>query len=261
MENQVHPSAIISENNVLFGNDIIIGPHVIIEENVTIGDGTIIKANAYIGRDTTLGKNVKIFQGAVVGEAPQDLKYANEDTTTHVGDNTVIREYVTVHRGTTDRRKTVIGKNCLIMAYAHIAHDCIVGDQVIIANSCNLGGHVVIGSHVIIGGMVGIHQFCHIGDHAFVAGGFRISQDIPPYIRASKYPLAFNGLNAVGLRRRGMSTETIRDIKRAYKLIYRSTYNVREAVEILKQKDKNSPEVLNIIQFIQSSPRGIIRGK
>ncbi len=260
MSQHIHPTAIISPDNVKLGKDVIIGPYAIIDENVSIGDGSIIKAHALVGARTTLGKNCRLFNGAVVGEIPQDLKYADEATETILGDNVTVREYCTIHRGTTDRWKTVIGSNVLIMAYCHIGHDCSIGDNVIIANSCNMGGHVEVGDFAIIGGAVPIHQFVKIGRHAFIAGGFRITKDVPPFIRASNLPITYNGLNSVGLHRRGFSNGLINEIKRAYTKIYRSTMNVSQAVRDIQETMAITPEIQEILTFIEHSSRGIIRG-
>lgn len=260
MKSRIHPTAIISPDNVSIGKNVTIGPYAIIEENVTIGDGCIIKAHVLVGARTTLGKNCRLFNGAVVGEIPQDLKYADEETETILGDSVVVREYCTIHRGTTDRLKTTIGNNVLIMAYCHIGHDCSIGDNVIIANSCNMGGHVEVGDFVIIGGAVPIHQFVKIGKHAFIAGGFRITKDVPPYIRASSIPLTYNGLNSVGLHRRGFPSETISQIKQVYTRIYRSHLNVSHAVKDIKENMVISREVQDVLDFIAESSRGIIRG-
>ena len=260
METRIHPTAIVSSDNVSIGKNVSIGPYAIIEENVTIGDGCIIKPHAYVGARTTLGKNCRLFNGAVVGEIPQDLKYADEDTETILGDNVTVREYCTIHRGTTDKWKTVIGSNVLIMAYTHIGHDCKIGDNVIIANSCNMGGHVEIGDFAIVGGAVPIHQFVKIGKHSFIAGGFRVTKDVPPFIRASNLPMTYNGLNSVGLHRRGFSVESINHIKHAYTHIYRSTMHVSQAVEHIKTNMEITQEIQDILDFIAASTRGIIRG-
>jgi len=257
---RIHATAIISPDNVKIGKNVSIGPYAIIEENVTIGDGCIIKAHALIGARTTIGKDCRLFNGAVVGEIPQDLKYADENTETILGDNVTVREYCTIHRGTTDRWKTTIGNNVLIMAYCHIGHDCEIGDNVIIANSCNMGGHVEVGDFAIIGGAVPIHQFVKIGRHAFIAGGFRITKDVPPFIRASSMPLTYNGLNSVGLHRRGFPSETISQIKQVYTKIYRNHLNVSQAVKEIKDNMKITPEVKEVLDFVQESSRGIIRG-
>jgi len=260
MSQHIHPTAIISPDNVHIGQDVVIGPYTIVEENVTIGDGCILKAHVLVGARTTLGKNCRLFNGAVVGEIPQDLKYADEETKTILGDNVTVREYCTIHRGTTDKWETVIGSNVLIMAYCHIGHDCSVGNNVIIANSCNMGGHVEVGDFAIIGGAVPIHQFVKIGKHAFIAGGFRITKDVPPYIRASNIPLTYNGLNSVGLHRRGFSSDLIGQIKQAYGRIYRSHLNVSQAVQDITESMVIVPEIQDILTFIEDSTRGIIRG-
>jgi len=260
MATLIHPTAIVSEDNVKIGRNVVIGPYAIVEENVTIGDGVTLKAHSHLGARTTIGKNCRIFQGAVVGEVSQDLKYADEETETIIGDNTTIREYVTVHRGTTDKWKTVVGSNVLLLAYSHVAHDCCIGDNVIISNTCQIGGHVRIDDYVIVGGAVPIHQFCKIGAHAFVGGGFRVTKDVPPFIRAAKAPLAFNGLNSIGLHRRGFSNETINHIKKAYSLIYRSNMHVSHAIRYIQENLEITPEIHQIITFIETSRRGIIRG-
>ncbi len=260
MATRIHPTAIVSEDNVQLGENVLIGPYAVVEEDVVIGDNVSLRAHSYVGSHTTIGKNCKIFQGAVVGEIPQDLKYAEEETTTIIGENTTIREYCTIHRGTTDKWKTVVGSNVLIMAYAHVAHDCEISDNVIIANACQIGGHVEVGEFAGIGGAVPVHQFCKIGSNAYVAGGFRVTKDVPPYIRAANTPLTYNGLNSVGLHRRGFSAETINTIKRAYTMIYRSKLHVSHAVRYIKENMEMTPEVHKILAFIERSERGIIRG-
>lgn len=260
MATRIHPTAVVSEDNVSIGENVVIGPYAIIEENVVIGDGVTLKAHSHVGARTTLGRNCRVFQGAIIGEVSQDLKYADEETETIIGDNTTVREYVTVHRGTTDRWKTVVGSNVLLLAYCHIAHDCIIGDNVIISNACQVGGHVEISDYVVLGGAVPVHQFCRIGAHAMVGGGFRVTKDVPPYIRAAKAPLAFSGLNSIGLHRRGFPAETIAVIKRVYTMIYRSKLNVSHAVRYIKENMDMTPEVRKIIAFVESSQRGIIRG-
>lgn len=260
MATRIHPTAIVSQDNVEIGDNVVIGPYAIVEENVVIGEGVTLKAHTHVGARTTIGKNCHVFQGAVIGEISQDLKYSDEETETIIGDNTTIREYVTVHRGTTDRWRTVVGSNVLLLAYSHVAHDCIIGDNVIISNACQLGGHVNIDDYVIIGGAVPVHQFCHIGAHAMVGGGFRVTKDVPPYIRAAKAPLAFTGLNSIGLHRRGFSAETINTIKQAYMLIYRSKLHVSHAIRYIHENMELTPEVRKIINFVETSKRGIIRG-
>ncbi len=254
---EIHNTAIISEYAEI-GKDVKIGPFTIVEDNVKIGDGTHINAHVLIGKNTTVGKDCRIFHSAVVGEIPQDLKFAGEETFTIIGDRTVIREFVTIHRGTDDKWKTVIGSDCLLMAYVHVAHDVEVGNNVILANGATLAGHVTVDDFAIIGGLVGIHQFTKIGCHVMIGGGFRISKDVPPYVRAGGEPLRFSGLNAVGLKRRGFTRNSIKELKDAYNLIFNSNLNVSEAVRELQAKE-NCDEVKKILEFISKSERGIIR--
>ena len=254
---EIHNTAIISEYAEI-GKDVKIGPFAIVEDNVKIGDGTHINAHVLIGKNTTVGKDCRIFHSAVVGEIPQDLKFAGEETFTIIGDRTVIREFVTIHRGTDDKWKTVIGSDCLLMAYVHVAHDVEVGNNVILANGATLAGHVTVDDFAIIGGLVGIHQFTKIGCHVMIGGGFRISKDVPPYVRAGGEPLRFSGLNAVGLKRRGFTRNSIKELKDAYNLIFNSNLNVSEAVRELQAKE-NCDEVKKILEFISKSERGIIR--
>lgn len=258
MANLIHPTAIIAEKNVKIGDNVTIGPFSIVEENVEIGNGVTIASHALIGSGARIHDNVNVFIGAVVSGRPQDLKYNDEETTTIIGENTIIREYVTIHRGTDDKWKTVVGKNCLIMAYCHIAHDCTIGDSVILSNSCNMAGHVKIEDFVTVGGMVPIHQFVTIGRHSFIGGGFRVSKDVPPYIRASNSPLEYNGLNSVGLRRRGFTSQAISSIKEAYQLIYRSKLNVSQAISEIKEKLPRTAEVQIILDFVENCKRGLI---
>ena len=245
----VHPSAKIAKNVVIeplavqrFGKGTWIGP------NVTIMDGARI------------GKNCNIFPGCVISAVPQDLKFDGEDTTAVIGDNTIIRESVTINRGTSDRMKTKIGKNCLIMAYVHIAHDCIVGDNCIFSNNSTLAGHITIGSHVILAGFVAVHQFCTIGDHAFVAGGSLVRKDVPPFVKAARQPLSYVGINSVGLRRRGFTSDKITEIQTIYRLLFQKKYNTTQATEIIEAEMTASPERDEILNFIQNSQRGIMKG-
>ncbi|MBN2281525.1 MAG: acyl-ACP--UDP-N-acetylglucosamine O-acyltransferase [Candidatus Marinimicrobia bacterium] len=254
---QVHKTAIIGKN-VTLGEDVIIGPYTIIRDHAKIGDRTRIDAHVLIGEMTTLGSDCQIFHAAVVGETNQDLKYNHEPTETIIGDRTVVREFCTIHRGTDDRWKTVVGSNCLLMAYVHIAHDVIVGNNVIISNATNIAGHSTIEDHAIIGGLTGIHQFSKIGSHTMVGGGNRVIKDIPPYIVATGEPMRFAGLNIIGLRRRGFSNDTIKELKDAYKLIFNSEYNVSDAMAEIK-KTPHCQEVTNILDFIANSERGILR--
>ncbi|MBO8130350.1 MAG: acyl-ACP--UDP-N-acetylglucosamine O-acyltransferase [Candidatus Marinimicrobia bacterium] len=252
----IDKSAIVS-HCAKIGKNVGIGPYAYIMDNVEIGDGTQIGAHAVIASGVRIGKNCRIFHHAVIGEVPQDLKFEGEETVVEVGDNTTIREFVTINRGTKATGKTIVGSNCFLMAYVHVAHDCRVGDNSILANAVNLGGHVEMDDWVVIGGLVGVHQFVKIGKHSFIGGGFRVTKDVPPYVLAAGEPLRFEGLNVVGLRRRGFSSEQIKKIKDAYKVIYNTNLNVLDAVKKL-EKDP-SDEVKTIIEFIKSSSRGIIR--
>lgn len=251
--NFIHPGAKIGAN-------VTISPMAYIDDNVTIGDGTWIGPNATIFSHTTIGKDCKIFPGAVIGAIPQDLKYKGEDTTVEIGNNTTIRECVTVNRGTTDKMKTAIGSNCLLMAYVHIAHDCILGDNIIIANSVNLAGHVDIEDWVIIEGGTGIGQFVRIGAHAFISGMTGVRKNVPPFTKAAREPLQYVGVNSVGLRRRGYSNESITQIEDIYRTLYVKGLNVSNALAIIEQEAPASKEKEQIVNFIRNSKDGIMRG-
>ncbi len=256
MEN-ISDRAIINKSAKL-GKNVKVFPNAIIDEDVVIGDGTIINSNAIIRSGARIGKNCEIFPGAIISEINQDLKFNGMKTYTYIGDGTIIREYATVHRGTEDREKTVIGKNCLIMAYVHIAHDCILGDNVIISNTSQIAGHVTIEDYVTISGMVPVHQFVRIGKHSFIGGGYRVSKDIPPYILAAGEPLKYKGLNIVGLKRRGFNSDIIRELKEIYRVIYRSEYNKKDAIEYIENNFKLSSESKYVVDFIKNSNRGVL---
>jgi UDP-N-acetylglucosamine acyltransferase len=257
MKHTIHPSAVV-DPKAKIGKNVVIGPGTVVDGNVEIGDSTRIDSCARIASGARIGKGCRIFHGAVIGEIPQDLKFQGEDTLAVVGDRTQIREYVTVHRGTSERKKTEIGTDCLLMAYSHVAHDCLIKDHVILSNTVQIGGHVTIDERVYIGGMSGVHQFSHIGSHVFIGGGFRCVQDVPPYILAAGEPLKFTGLNVVGLRRHGFSNEIINQLKEAYRLIYRSEFNISQALEQIRSAFEPLPEILEVIRFIQKSKRGIV---
>jgi len=254
----IHPAAIVHKNAEL-ASDVKVGPFAIIEENVKIKSGADIRSSALIAEGTRIGKNVIVHHGAVIGTIPQDLKFGGEETLFEVGDNSEIREYSVLNRGTSNRGKSSVGENCFLMAYSHVAHDCIVGDNVILANGVQLGGHVTIGDYVIIGGLTAVHQFSYIGSHAFIGGGFRVVQDVPPYVLAAGEPLRYSGLNVVGLRRRGFSNESIRALQRCYRFLYRSKMNISQAVEKIKEEMEITSEVQNVFDFIEKSDRGMIR--
>ncbi len=249
----VNPGAKIAKN-------VVIEPFTTIHNNVEIGEGTWIGSNVTIMEGARIGKNCRIFPGAVISAEPQDLKFDGEQTTVEIGDNTTIRECVTINRGTKDRYKTVIGSNCLIQAYSHIAHDCIVGDNCIFSNSSTLAGHVTVGDYVVLAGMVAVHQFCTIGSHSFVTGGTLVRKDVPPYIKAAREPISYAGINSVGLRRRGFDTDKIREIQNIYRILYQKNYNNTQALGIIEAEMEATPERDEIIQFIKNSSRGIMKG-
>lgn len=253
----IHPTAIVSPKAKL-GNNVNVGPYAIIEEDVEIGDNTSIGPHACIYDGARIGKNVTVYQSAAVSNAPQDLKYEGEKTYFYIGDNTVIREFVTLHRGTIETGISEIGSNCLIMAYAHVAHDCKIGNNCIIANSVQIAGHVTVQDWVIIGGGCLVHQFGIIGQHAMIQGGLQVANDVPPYVLAASIPMKFSGLNVVGLRRRGFAKEDIQIIKDAYKTLYHSGLNISEAKIELKEKFDN--KYVNIIlEFLNSTKRSLLK--
>ena len=249
----VHPQAKIARN-------VVIEPFTTIHNNVTIGSGTWIGSNVTIMEGARIGKDCRIFPGAVISAIPQDLKFEGEDSLTVIGDNTTIRECVTINRGTNASGKTSIGENCLILATAHIAHDCVLGSNSIVVNGVALGGHVTIGEHAIIGGLAAVHQFIHIGDHAMVSGGSLVRKDVPPYTKAGKEPLSYVGINSIGLRRRGFTTAKIREIQNIYRILYQSKYNNTQALEKIEAEMEATPERDEIILFIRNSQRGIMKG-
>ncbi len=248
----VDPAAKIGEN-------CEIGPFCFIDKNVEIGDNNVLMNSVTLLSGTRLGNGNTIFPGAVIGAVPQDLKFRGEETTAEIGNNNNIRENVTIHRGTAAKGKTVVGSNNLIMENAHVAHDCEVGSGVIIGNSTKLAGEVVIDDNAILSAVVLVHQFCRVGGYTMVQGGSRTSKDIPPFVIGGKEPIAYCGLNIVGLRRRGFSAEVIENIHNAYRLIYNSNLTVNEAVEQIKAEIPMSKEIEYIIEFVSSSQRGVIR--
>jgi UDP-N-acetylglucosamine acyltransferase len=249
----VHPGAKVAKN-------VVIEPFTTIHNDVIIEEGSWIGSNVTIMEGARIGKNVSIFPGAVISAIPQDKKFEDEDTLTIIGDNTTIRECVTINRGTSDRMKTVIGKNCWIMAYCHIAHDCVVGDHCIFSNNSTLAGHISVGDHVVLAGMAAVQQFCQIGSHAFVTGGSLVRKDVPPYVKAGREPLSYVGINSVGLRRRGFELEKIREIQDIYRILYQKNYNVSQAVDIIEAEMSATPERDEILEFIKNTKRGIMRG-
>ena len=249
----IHPQAKIARN-------VVVEPFTTINNDVEIGSGTWIGSNVTIMEGARIGKNCRIFPGAIISAIPQDLKFEGEDSLTVIGDNTTIREFVTINRGTNDRGKTVVGDNCLIMAAAHIAHDCIVGNNAIIVNGVLLGGHVIVGEYAVLGGLSAIHQFIHIGEHAMISGGSLVRKDVPPYTKAAKEPLSYVGINSVGLRRRGFTSSKIKEIQDIYRILYQKNYNTTQAIEIIEAEMEATPERDEIMLFIRNSQRGIMKG-
>ncbi len=248
----IHPDAKIAAG-------VEIGPFVTIEANVEIGEGTKIMSNATICSNVRIGKNCTIFPGAVVGAIPQDLKFHGEETYVYIGDNTVIRECVTVHRGTDAKGKTVVGNNCLIMAYCHVAHDVIVHDHVIMSNCTQLAGEVEVDDWAVIGGGTLVHQFSHIGAHVMIQGGSKINKDVPPYVLAAREPLQYCGINSVGLRRRGFTPEQIATIQQTFRLLFQPGMNISQAIKTIEEEMPVSAERDQIVEFVKASTRGIIK--
>lgn len=254
----IHPTAIIDSKAEL-GKEVSVGPHTIINEGVRIGDNVQIGSNVLIDSGAIIGRNCRIHHGAVLSTPPQDLKFGGEKTFLEIGENTVIREYATINRGTKHRGKVTVGSDCFIMIYAHIAHDCIIGNNVILANSVNIAGHVEIEDYAIIGGVVPVHQFTRIGAHSIIGGGFRVPKDVPPYILAGGYPLRYMGLNIVGLKRRDFPASTILTLKKACRILFQSEYNTTQAVQKIKSEIQPLPEIKHLLEFIEKSERGIIK--
>lgn len=248
----IHPMAKLATN-------VKIDPFTVIHENVEIGEGTWIGSNVTIMEGATIGKNCRIFPGAVIAAAPQDLKFGGEESIVRIGDNTTIREFVTVNRGTKDRGYTSIGNNCLIMAYSHIAHDCEVGNNCIMSNNTQMAGHVTMGDWAILGGMCAIHQFVQIGQHAFVSGGSLVSKDVPPYIKAGRTPLSYAGVNSIGLKRRGFTIDRINHILDIYRVLYNKGLNTSQAIDFIEEEFPATDERDEIVTFVRESARGIIK--
>lgn len=249
----IHPEAKIAHN-------VVVEPFSTIYQDVEIGEGTWIGPNVTVMPGARIGKNCKIFPGAVISAVPQDLKFAGEKTTAHIGDNTVLRECVTVNRGTVDKMKTVVGSNCLLQAYVHVAHDCAIGDNCVISNAVQLAGHVVVGDWAILGGTSAVHQFVHIGQHAFIAGGSLVRKDVPPFVKAGREPLTYAGVNSVGLRRRGFSETAILQVQQCYRLLFMSGLNTSDALDKIELELLPSPERDEVVNFVRNSGRGIIKG-
>jgi UDP-N-acetylglucosamine acyltransferase len=253
----IHKTAII-DSKVNLGENVKIGPYSVVEGDVHIGDNTVIGNHVNIFSNTKIGSDCRIFHASSIGEIPQDLKFNGEKTETIIGKGTTIREYVTINRGTSALGETRVGSDCLLMASTHVAHDCILGDNVIMSNLTTLGGHVEVENWVVLGGGVLVHQFTKIGKHSFVGGGFRVVQDIPPFILAAETPLSYQGINGTGLKRRGFSPDDRKIIKEIYKEYFHSKRNRNESISIIKEKIPESLFKNQILDFIESSKRGII---
>jgi UDP-N-acetylglucosamine acyltransferase len=249
----IHPEAIIAKN-------VVVEPFVTIDKDVEIGEGTWIGPNVTIMEGARIGKNCKIFPGTVIAAEPQDLKFEGEKTLAIIGDNTTIRENVTVNRGTKASGKTIVGNHCLLMANAHVAHDCRVDDHAILVNNVALAGHVEIGEWAILGGLSAVHQFVKIGRHAMISGGTLVRKDVPPFVKAAKEPIQYVGVNSIGLRRRGFDSKIINQIQDVYRVIFQKINNVTNALEFIEAELPASHERDEILLFIKNSPRGIIKG-
>lgn len=249
----IHPEAKLGAN-------VTVEPFSVIHEDVEIGEGTWIGSHVTIYPGARIGKNVRIFPGAVISAVPQDLKFGGEITTAEIGDNTTIRECVTVNRGTADKLKTVIGQNCLIMAYVHVAHDCLIGNNCILANSVQLAGHVTMGEFAIIGGSSAVHQFAHIGRHVMISGGSLVRKDVPPFTKAGREPLSYAGINSIGLRRREFNDEQVAEIQETYRYIYLKGLNNQDAIAQIEQHIPASAHRDEIVNFVRDSERGIMKG-
>jgi len=258
MATDIHPTAVIASGADI-GEDVTIGPYSIIGENVRIGDGCRIGSSVLIEGYTEIGKNNHIFHGASIGTIPQDLKYRGARTFVKIGDNNTIREYVTINSATNEGESTIVGNSNLLMAYVHVAHNCVIGNNVILANAVNLAGHVKVHDYAIVGGIVPVHQFVEIGEHAFIGGGSRIPKDVPPFIKVVGNPPRVNGMNSVGLMRRGFTLEQRVLLKRAYCILYRSGLNVSQAIEKIETELPQTEEIKMLVDFIKNSKRGITK--
>jgi UDP-N-acetylglucosamine acyltransferase len=254
---RIHPTAIVSPDAEI-GSSVEIGAFVIVGEGCSIGDDCVISPRATLERNVALGPNCRVGIGSILGGPPQDLKFAGEETTVVVGEGTVIREYATINRGTAHSFTTTVGRNCLLMSYVHIAHDCQIGNNVILSNVVQLAGHVTIEDKAIISGLSAVHQFARIGRHSFIGGCSRVSKDIPPFLKAVGNPVKLYGLNTVGLQRSGMDDATIRELKRAYRLLFRSDLNVTQAIEQAQTELEPLPEVKELLRFVEASERGVV---
>jgi UDP-N-acetylglucosamine acyltransferase len=254
---RVHPTAIVAPDAQL-GAGVEIGPFAIVGESCVLGDGSVIAARATLERNVTLGANVHVGSGSILGGAPQDVKYRGEHTTVEVGEGSVIREYTTINRGTTHSFKTTVGKSCFVMSYVHLGHDCHIGDGVVLVNGVQLAGHVTVDDRAIISGLTAVHQFVRIGRFSFIGGCSRVAQDVPPYTRAVGNPIKLYGLNSVGLRRNNFPDEVLRELKRAYRLFFRSELNLSQALQRAEAELQQLPEVQEFVRFVSETNRGVV---
>jgi len=257
MTARIHPTALVSSSAEL-ASDVEVGAFAIIGDNCTVASGCVIAPRATLERNVLLAANVQVGMGTILGGPPQDLKYAGEETTVEIGEGTVIREYSTINRGTSQSFKTTVGRNCLLMSYVHLAHDCHIGNNVILSNVAQLAGHVTVEDRAIVSGLCAVHQFVRIGRQSFIGGCSRVSKDIPPFLKAVGNPVKLYGLNTVGLQRSGMEESTIRELKRAYRLLFRSDLNVTQAIERAQEEIEPLAEVRELIQFVEASERGVV---
>lgn len=253
----IHSTAIVSPMAQL-GSHVEVGPFAIIADGCEVGDGCVISARATLEHDVRLAARVKIGIGSVIGGAPQDLKYAGEPTTVEIGEESVVREYVTINRGTSQSFKTTVGSHCLLMSYVHVAHDCHLGNGVIMANGVQLAGHVTVDDKATISGLSAVHQFVRIGRFSFIGGCSRVSKDIPPFLKAVGNPLKLYGLNSIGLRRNGFPEDVVRELKRAYRLFFRSDLNLTQAMQRAETDLEQFPEVAELVRFVEASERGVV---
>ncbi|HEX5177719.1 MAG TPA: acyl-ACP--UDP-N-acetylglucosamine O-acyltransferase [Gemmatimonadaceae bacterium] len=256
MSARIHPSAIVSPDAQL-GDGVEVGPWAVIGPSCVLGDECVVAVRAVLERNVTLGDGVRIGIGSVIGGDPQDLKFQGEETRVEIGDGTVVREYATINRGTSESFKTSVGRDCFIMTYVHLAHDCHVGNGVIISNGTQLAGHITVEDRAIISGLCAIHQFVKIGTHSFIGGASRVPQDIPPYLKAVGNPIRLYGLNSVGLQRANFEPAVLRELKRAYRLVFRSELNVSQAMERANTELEMFPEVRHFLSFVDGSGRGV----
>ena len=257
MTAQVHATALVAPSARL-GHGVRVGPFAIVGEGCEVGDGCVLEARAVLERNVRLAPNVTIGVGSVIGGDPQDLKYRGEETWVEIGEGTRVREYATINRGTVQSHRTTVGAGCFLMSYVHLAHDCHVGDGVIISNGTQLAGHVTVEDRAILSGLVAVHQFVKIGRHAFVGGCSRVAKDVPPFLKAVGNPVKLYGLNSVGLQRSGFSEEALRELKRAYRLFFRSELNVSQALERARTELAPLPDVAHFLQFLEDSGRGVV---